>query len=214
MAGRRGRPRHDDVLTPTEWQVVDAVRHGLSNRQIASRRGVSIDAIKFHVANALGKLGLRDRRALRVWSGVPRGSRLSSGSAGLKKGRTMSNDFRIAGLGQVSRSVTDIAQAESWYRDVLGLSHLYTFDKLAFFDCGGTRLMLSQGEALQAAESILYLRVDDVRDAHAVLEGRGVEFVSAPHMIHRHANGAEEWMAFFNDPEGRPLAIMSVTPAD
>ena len=126
----------------------------------------------------------------------------------------MSDDFRIAGLGQVSRSVTDIAQAESWYRDVLGLSHLYTFDKLAFFDCGGTRLMLSQGEALQAAESILYLRVYDVRDAHAVLEGRGVEFVSAPHMIHRHANGAEEWMAFFNDPEGRPLAIMSVTPAD
>jgi hypothetical protein len=29
-------------------------------------------------------------------------------------------------------------------------------------------------------------------------------------MIHKHDDGAEEWMAFFNDPQGRPLAIMSV----
>jgi hypothetical protein len=28
-------------------------------------------------------------------------------------------------------------------------------------------------------------------------------------MIHRHADGTEEWMAFFKDLEGRPLAIMS-----
>jgi hypothetical protein len=25
----------------------------------------------------------------------------------------------------------------------------------------------------------------------------------------RHGDGTEEWMAFFNDPDGRPLAIMS-----
>ena len=28
-------------------------------------------------------------------------------------------------------------------------------------------------------------------------------------MIHRHDDGTEEWMAFFNAPDGRPLAIMS-----
>jgi methylmalonyl-CoA/ethylmalonyl-CoA epimerase len=28
-------------------------------------------------------------------------------------------------------------------------------------------------------------------------------------MIHRHADGTEEWMAFFEDPDGRPLAIMA-----
>jgi len=28
-------------------------------------------------------------------------------------------------------------------------------------------------------------------------------------MIHRHEDGTEEWMAFFKDNEGRPLAIMS-----
>src|SRR4051794_8763394 len=70
----RGRPRHPDVLTPAEWRVVHAVRHGLTNRQIAERVGVSRDAVKFHVANALGKLGLPGRAALRTWDGVPAGS--------------------------------------------------------------------------------------------------------------------------------------------
>jgi hypothetical protein len=30
-----------------------------------------------------------------------------------------------------------------------------------------------------------------------------------PHMIHRHDDRTEEWMAFFKDNEGRPLGIMS-----
>jgi catechol-2,3-dioxygenase len=38
-------------------------------------------------------------------------------------------------IGQLSRSVGDIAAAEAWWRDVLGLPHLYTFGNLAFFDC-------------------------------------------------------------------------------
>ena len=49
----------------------------------------------------------------------------------------------------------------------------------------------------------------DVRSAHAQLSGRGVEFTHAPHMIHRHDDGTEEWMAFFKDSEGRLLSIMS-----
>ena len=38
---------------------------------------------------------------------------------------------------------------------------------------------------------------------------RGVEFKGAPHMVHRHADGTEEWLAFFKDPEGRFLALLS-----
>lgn len=91
---------------------------------------------------------------------------------------------------------------------MLGLTHLYTFGTLAFFDIGGTRLMLSQ-EGGAAKESILYLKVADIAAAHQELEARGVEFTHAPHMIHRHADGTEEWMGFFADPDGRPLAIMS-----
>lgn len=204
---RRGRPRHDDRLTPAEWRIVDAVRHGLGNREIARRRGISVDAVKYHVANAVAKLGLDGRAALRRWSGAPKGSALSFGE------HRMNSSFAITGLGQVSRTVTDVAQSEAWYRDVLGLTHLYTFDTLAFFDCAGTRLMLSEAETPQPAESILYLRVTDIGAAHEQLAARGVEFLGAPHKIHAHADGTEEWMAFFEDPEGRPLAIMASVPA-
>jgi predicted enzyme related to lactoylglutathione lyase len=92
---------------------------------------------------------------------------------------------------------------------VLGLPHLYTFGTLAFFDCGGTRLMLSEEAGGVARESILYLRVPDIAAAHDALKMRGVQVTHAPHMIHRHADGTEEWMAFFEDPDGRPLALMS-----
>jgi predicted enzyme related to lactoylglutathione lyase len=117
--------------------------------------------------------------------------------------------FKLGPIGQISRTVRDIKQAEAWYGGVLGLSHLYTFGKLAFFDLGGTRLFLTQETEPPATESILYLRVPDIKVAHDTLQARGVEFISAPHMIHKDPDGTEEWMAFFKDPEGRPLAIMS-----
>jgi catechol 2,3-dioxygenase-like lactoylglutathione lyase family enzyme len=113
-------------------------------------------------------------------------------------------------LGQISRSVQDISQSEAWYKTVLGLPHLFTFGKLAFFDCGRVRLFLSQ-EDTPHVESILYLKVTDIQKAAAELKSRGVEFVDQPHMIHRHADGTEEWMTFFKDPEGRLLALMSQT---
>jgi len=112
-------------------------------------------------------------------------------------------------IGQISRTVTDIDAAEAWYRDVLGLAHLYTFGSLAFFDCDGTRLMLSAGEATQADQYILYFAVPDIMAAHAALAGRGAVFEREPHMIHRHADGTEEWMAFLKDNEGRFIGIMS-----
>ena len=127
----------------------------------------------------------------------------------------MHDDSGFLGVGQISRTAADVNEAERWYRDVVGLNHLYSFGELAFFDCGGTRLMLSQSEEEPAPESLLYLRVPDIHAAHSRLKENGVEFVNAPHMIHKHGDGTEEWMAFFNDPEGRPLAIMSVVdPAE
>ena len=103
----------------------------------------------------------------------------------------------------------DIDEACAWYGRVLGLKHLYTFGKLAFFDLGGTRLYLSAEGAEAGSESILYLRVDDIAAAYDELRTRGVEFNGAPHLIFRHADGLEEWMAFFKDPEGRFLALMA-----
>jgi DNA-binding CsgD family transcriptional regulator/catechol 2,3-dioxygenase-like lactoylglutathione lyase family enzyme len=200
---RRGRPPYADVLTPAEWKVTHAVQHGMTNRDIARRTGVSPDSIKFHVGNVLSKLGLANRKALRQWFRPPQGS-------ALKKNReqTMTAFSGLAPLGQISRNVSDIEVAQRWYGQVLGLKHLYTFGKLAFFDCGGTRLFLSEGGAV-GPESVLYFRVDDIEQAHTALQGKGVEFTHAPHMIHRHPDGTEEWMAFFKDPDGRPLAIMA-----
>ena len=60
-------------------------------------------------------------------------------------------------VGQIARTVGDIAAARVWYGEVLGLPHLYSFGDLAFFDCGGTRLFLSQGAV--EGQSILYFRV-------------------------------------------------------
>jgi len=198
---KRGRPPHTDQLTPAEWRVAEAVRHGMSNSEIAARRGISLDAVKFHVANILQKLNLDNRGALKRWTGVSRGSALYS------KEVQMEEALKLGPLGQIARRVKNIGEARRWYGEVLGLTHLYSFGDLAFFDCGGTRLFLSQGEG--DGESILYFRVPDIRGAHAGLAARGVEFINAPHMIHRHEDGTEEWMAFFKDNEGRPLGIMS-----
>jgi len=201
-SSRRGRPPHDDVLTPTEWRVVHAVQHGMSNREIAARRGISPDAVKYHVANAVAKLGLANRQALRRWFRVPGTSALR------RQERPDMTTLTLGPLAQISRTVRDIKESEAWYGTTLGLPHLYTFGSLAFFDCGGTRLYLSAQEK-PGPESILYLRVEDIRTAYELLRSRGVEFADAPHLIHRHADGTEEWMAHFHDPEGRPLAIMS-----
>jgi DNA-binding CsgD family transcriptional regulator/catechol 2,3-dioxygenase-like lactoylglutathione lyase family enzyme len=205
---RRGRPPHDDVLTPAEWAVVHAVRHGMTNARIAVRRGISRDAVKYHVRNAVEKLGLRGRAELARWAGVPKDSaayrRVSN-----KEIAMTTPELRIASIGQISRTVRDIDEASAWYGQVLGLKHLYTFGKLAFFDLGGTRLYLSAEGGTAEPESVLYLRVEDVAAAHAALVARGVEFKGAPHMVHRHPDGMEEWMAFFKDPDGRFLALMS-----
>ena len=120
----------------------------------------------------------------------------------------MGETLTMGPIGQIARKVRDIAAARTWYGETLGLKHLYSFGDLVFFDCGGTRLFLSQ-DANTEAESILYFRVPDIRAAHAQLAARGIEFIQLPHMIHRHDDGTEEWMAFFKDNDGRPLGIMS-----
>ena len=195
------------MLTPTEWRIVDAVRHGMRGREIALRRGVSVDAVKFHVANALAKLGLPDRVALRAWRGVPADSALRRQDT--EKGQCAMG-LRLGAIGQIARHVSDVDRAVEWYGTVLGLPHLYTFGDLAFFDCGGVRLFLSRSDDdTKAAPSLLYFRVDDIQSAYDQLRDRGVAFDGAPHMIFRHESGTEEWMAFFADPDGHPLAIMS-----
>jgi len=109
-------------------------------------------------------------------------------------------------LGQIARRVENLESARRFFREKLGLSELYAFLPLAFFDLGGTRLMLSETGAREAAD-ILYFKVDHIAETVADLTSRGVVFTDGPRMIHRHPDGTEEWMAFFEDDESRALAL-------
>jgi DNA-binding CsgD family transcriptional regulator/catechol 2,3-dioxygenase-like lactoylglutathione lyase family enzyme len=205
-----GRPRHDDVLTPAEWRVAEQVRHGLTNRRIAERMGVTVDAVKYHVGNALSKLGFSSRMELRRWDGIARGTALEQVRRSAMDAQTTTTTETYLMLGQIARTVRSAEESRAWYRDVLGLPELYAYPGLAFFDLGGVRLMLTEeGSGAGASESILYLRVPDIHGARDELESRGVKFLNAPHLIHRHEDGTEEWMAAFEDDEGRPLQLMA-----
>jgi methylmalonyl-CoA/ethylmalonyl-CoA epimerase len=118
--------------------------------------------------------------------------------------------FRLSGIGQIAMRVHDIERATAFYRDSLGLPHLFSAGTLAFFDCGGIRLMLSPAEDPQFDHpgSVLYFKVADIRAAHAALQARGVGFIREPHLIARLPDH-ELWMAFFRDSEDNVLAIMS-----
>jgi catechol 2,3-dioxygenase-like lactoylglutathione lyase family enzyme len=186
----------------------------MGNRGIADARRTSVDAVKFHVANLLEKLDVRDRRELRNWRGGPADSAYPAGRDQMTgpqaSFRADSASLNLGPIGQVSRHVRDIRAAEEWYKNVLGLRHLFTFGNLAFFDCGGTRLFLSipENDEKPHGESILYFRVEDIQHAQDMLAARGVHFRGAPHLIHRHRDGTEEWMTFFDDLDGGVLALM------
>lgn len=125
----------------------------------------------------------------------------------------MASDTAVFGLGtigQISMRATDLPRAVAFYRDVLGVRHLFDAGpELSFFDCGGVRLMLSKPEQeFDHPGSVLYFRVDDIHAAHRILSGRGVEFIDAPHLIARLPDH-ELWMTFLHDSEGNTLALMS-----
>jgi catechol 2,3-dioxygenase-like lactoylglutathione lyase family enzyme len=118
-------------------------------------------------------------------------------------------------VGQIHVSVSDIDRSIAFYRDVLGARFLFDVpgQSMAFFDLDGVRLYLGTPESPEFRSTpLLYFSVEDVDDAYATLRERGVEFVGAPHVVHRTAE-AELWMAFFHDPDGTNLAIMAERPA-
>lgn len=111
---------------------------------------------------------------------------------------------------QISIRSKDTARAVAFYRDVLGLKLLFEAPPhLAFFDCGGVRLMLGPAEPeFDHQGSVIYFAVEDITAAHARLSAAGATFRSAPHMIAKLPD-REVWLADFLDSEGNVLALMS-----
>ena len=68
MPGRgRGRPPHAGILTPAEQRVLEELRRGGTNVEIAVRLGLSPETVKTHIASMLAKLRLNDRHTLSSW---------------------------------------------------------------------------------------------------------------------------------------------------
>ena len=114
-------------------------------------------------------------------------------------------------IGQIAVVVQDADRAVRFYRDTLGLQLLFQVPPtLAFFDCGGVRLMLTLPEGPEEGRgtSILYYVVDDIQAAHAALGARGVQFLSPPGIVARLPDH-DLWMAAFRDSEGNVLELMS-----
>jgi methylmalonyl-CoA/ethylmalonyl-CoA epimerase len=113
-------------------------------------------------------------------------------------------------LAQLAVTVRDVPGAVHFYRDVLGIPFLFEAPpKLAFFDCGGVRLMISEPEGVpNSGNSAIYFKVDDIAGEHRRLTAAGVKFAEEPHRIARLAD-REVWLAAFHDPEGNLLALMS-----
>ena len=124
--------------------------------------------------------------------------------------------FALHRVGQLGFSVADVDRAEGFYRDVLGLRHLYRYGNLTFFDCAGLRLMLEgvQDPTQVSPGSPLYFICHDIAFAVAELRARGVSFdgpEGKPHLIARMPDH-DLWMAFFEDPDGHTLALMQEAP--
>jgi methylmalonyl-CoA/ethylmalonyl-CoA epimerase len=124
---------------------------------------------------------------------------------------TTATAIGISRLGQVQIRAHDVERAAKFYESVLGLKLLFKAPPgLAFFDCGGVRLMIDHPEKpeFDHDSSILYFAVPDISVAFEQMKVRGVKFEDEPHMIARMPDH-DLWMTFFRDSEGNMMALMS-----
>lgn len=107
--------------------------------------------------------------------------------------------------------VEDFDKGVAFYRDTLGIPFLFAAPpQMAFFNCGGIRLLVGVMPAGQKAQrgSALYFQVPDIKAVFEHLKGKGVSFRGEPHIVHR-TPSSELWLAEFVDPDGNQLALMS-----
>ena len=114
---------------------------------------------------------------------------------------------------QIAIPVTDIVEATRFYRDVLGMRHLFDAPpQLSFFDCGGVQLMLSGpeggGNEADRLRPIIYYDVADIKATHSALLGAGAPDIQQPHMIARMETN-EIWIGFVGDGQGNMVGLMS-----
>jgi methylmalonyl-CoA/ethylmalonyl-CoA epimerase len=123
---------------------------------------------------------------------------------------TAQETLEITGIGQIAVNVQDLARATAFYRDTLGMRLLYEFPGLAFFDCGGVRLMLSRAEKpeFDHPTSTIYYRVADIQQSWRMMTDAGVKIEHEPELIARMSDH-DLWMCFIRDTENNILGLMA-----
>jgi len=117
----------------------------------------------------------------------------------------------ITRLGQIQMRAQDVDRAAEFYEKTLGLKLLFKAPPgLAFFECGGIRLMIDRPEKAEFDHpgSILYFIVPDIQAAYSDMKTKGVRFEDEPHLIAKLPDH-DLWMTFFRDTENNLLALMS-----
>ena len=121
---------------------------------------------------------------------------------------TIASDFGLAAIEQIAVNVHDVDRAVEFYRDKLGMKHLFSVPpNLAFFDCDGIRLLLSlpAKPEFDHPSSIIYFKVDDIQQATQTLSERGVQFEEQPIFV-ADMGTYDLWLASFRDSENNLLA--------
>jgi methylmalonyl-CoA/ethylmalonyl-CoA epimerase len=121
-----------------------------------------------------------------------------------------------AKIAQLMIPIDDFDKGVAFYRDVLGIPFLFaTSPQMAFFNCGGIRLLVGVLPAGQKAQrgSAIYFQVANIKGVHASLKAAGVTFRAEPHIVHRTPK-SELWLAEFIDPDGNQLSLMSEVPTN
>ena len=124
------------------------------------------------------------------------------------------DNFGLSSIGQIAVNAHDLDRAVAFYRDKLGMKHLFTVPPhMAFFSCGDVRLMLSLPEKpeFDHASSIIYFKVPDIQQATNILAERGVQIEAQPALI-ANMGSYDLWMSGFRDSENNLLALMSEVP--
>lgn len=113
-------------------------------------------------------------------------------------------------IGQIAITVSDVPKATAFYRDVIGLRHLFDAGpNLVFLAAGPVRVMLStpQGHGAPGANSVLYFKVGNVESAHAAMLAKGAANERAPQLTAKMPDH-ELWIGFVRDPDGNLVGLM------
>jgi predicted enzyme related to lactoylglutathione lyase len=122
----------------------------------------------------------------------------------------MSAEHKLSEIRQIAITVSDVSTALPFYRDVLGLTFLFSpGPNLAFLSAGSVRIMLStpQGAGSVSHNSILYFKATNIEGTHAAIVARGAKNERGAQLTAKMPDH-ELWTAFVRDPDGNIVGLM------